>query len=95
MPMQKHIYPICGYEGLDEDPGPSPHFWGSQEICPSCGWQFGYNNPAQIERYRAEWVDTGAHWFLPEKRPARWSLTAQLAQIGLTVNEVRQAAQPV
>ena len=93
--MQKHICPICGYDGLAENPGSSPRFWGSQEICPSCGWQFGYNNPANIERYRAEWVEAGAVWCVPEKQPMRWSVAAQLAHIGLSVDAVLRTAQLV
>ena len=86
--MQKHICPICGYDGLAEDPGPLPRFWGSQEICSCCGWQFGYNNPAHIERYRAEWVEAGANWFLSNKRPPHWNIAVQLARIGLTVEDM-------
>ena len=88
--MQNHTCPICGYDGLAENPGPFPRFWGSQEICPCCGWQFGYNNPATIERYRAEWVQAGANCFLSEKRPAHWDIAAQLSHIGLTVDEILQ-----
>lgn len=88
--MQNHTCPICGYDGLTENPGSSPRFWGSQEICSCCGWQFGYNNPAQIEQYRAEWVEAGANWFLPEKRPTHWNIAAQFAHIGLTVDDVLQ-----
>lgn len=93
--MQKHTCPICGYNELEANPGSSPRFWGSQEICPSCGWQFGYNNPATIKHYRAEWVEAGAHWFFPEKQPAHWNVAAQLAHIGLTVDDVLRTPQLV
>ncbi len=91
--MQKHICSVCGYDGLAEDPGPSPRFWGSQEICSCCGWQFGYNNPASVERYRAGWVEAGANWFFPEKRPTYWNIAVQLAYICLTVDEVVNALE--
>lgn len=91
--MKTHICPICGYDGLAEDPGPSSRFWGSQEICASCGWQFGYNNPAQIERYRAEWIEAGAKWFTPSRQPLHWNINAQLARIGLAVDGVLHGAK--
>ncbi len=91
--MEKHICPICGYDGLSEDPGPSPRYWGSHEICPSCGWQFGYNNPRSIVSYRREWVETGACWHFSWEQPRDWNLALQLSNIGLTVQEVLQTAK--
>jgi RNA polymerase subunit RPABC4/transcription elongation factor Spt4 len=91
--MEKYICPVCGYHGLAENPGPDPKYWGSHEICPSCGWQFGYNNPNGLLQYRALWVEAGANWFFPEKQPRDWRLVSQLANIGLTVQDVLQPAK--
>lgn len=90
--MRTYTCPICGYDGLSESPGPDPKHWGSHEICPCCQWQFGYNNPNQISQYRASWVEAGAQWFQAEKRPFGWSLSSQLANIGLTLEDILPAA---
>ena len=48
-----HTCPVCGYAGLDDPPwqGGAP----SDEICPSCGTHFGYDDAAggDVERMQA------------------------------------------
>jgi len=44
-------------------------------------------------QYRALWVEAGANWFIPEKQPRDWRLASQLANIGLTVQDVLQPAK--
>jgi hypothetical protein len=59
--------PVCDCDQLDEEP------WkdgvGSQEICPLCGLQFGYDDacggdqnrrPEFYEQRRAEWFARGS-----------------------------------
>ena len=81
--MKNYLCPICGYKGLKEDPGPVPEKWGTFEICPCCGWEFGYDNPIRIVEYRKDWLSNGAEWFCPNERPYTWSIVDQLKRIGL------------
>ena len=75
---ENHCY-ICGHEL------PAPP-WSTQwifEYCPCCGGQFGYDDASTkaIASYRQQWLEAGAPWFKPEKRPNDWSLKDQLAMI--------------
>jgi hypothetical protein len=71
--------PVCGFDGLDEQPwtGDLP----SDDICPSCGTQFGYQDMrgtlAERELRWAElrqaWLDRGRPWTSRvEPRPENW-----------------------
>ncbi len=86
--------PVCGYLGLTEKPyTPSPlngYPLGSDEICPSCGFQFGFNERTEEallpslahERYRAVWVQNGCHWWSKsDPKPIDWNPEAQLASL--------------
>lgn len=59
--------PVCGFDELDEEPWRDGS--GSQEICPSCGVQFGYEDACGgdigrrrefYEQRRAEWIARGS-----------------------------------
>ncbi len=63
-----NLCPVCGYSHLDE-----PAYYandpvrgnGSQEICPSCGFQFGYTDHAQhvaFKQWREQWIARGMPW---------------------------------
>jgi hypothetical protein len=81
--------PACGYDGLDEpawrDGSPS------DEICPSCGIQFGYSDWAggNIEArqdlyaaWRRQWRADGMHWSSPDETPPKgWDPEAQLRRV--------------
>lgn len=62
--IMKHQCPVCGYPDLED----SPHSLGggaSYEICPSCGFQFGYTDDDQgisYEEWRASWTKKGMPW---------------------------------
>jgi hypothetical protein len=78
--------PVCGFDGLAELP------WhdgvGSDEICPSCGTQLGYDDAAggdetkrkQIWLDRREaWKLAGCPWFSKGRTPPDgWDPTRQL-----------------
>jgi hypothetical protein len=81
--------PVCGY-ALDFEPwhGHSP----SDEICPCCGIQFGYDDAAggdvQIrqkiyEQWRQRWIEKGMPWDSAgiEDPPPGWDPQAQLKQL--------------
>ncbi len=91
--MGKHVCPICGFNGLEEDPGPTPDRSGSHEICPTCGWQFGCNNSRSAVSYRRQWVEGGDCWRVSWDQPKDWDLAHQLSNVGLTVPDVLQTAE--
>jgi rubredoxin len=75
-----HTCPVCGYAGLVDPPwqGSAP----SDEICPSCGAHFGYDDAAggddraRQEKYaqlHQRWVAAGRPWFSTSRsRPPDW-----------------------
>lgn len=78
-----HICPVCGYPGLAEPPY-NEDGGGSFEICPSCGFEFGFDDQSEgisHDEYRARWLADGAPWFDPEQKPEDWNLQAQLANL--------------
>jgi hypothetical protein len=82
------ICPVCGY-GLSFSPweGNSP----SDEICPCCFIQFGYDDFAGgnlidrakvYEDWRRLWVDTGMKWNSKGTKPPNdWNPAEQLRQV--------------
>lgn len=73
--------PVCRFPGLYDPPwvGDSP----SDEICPSCGIHFGYDDAAGrtdeeraaiYEAWQLKWLDSGAHWWSSSQpQPAYWN----------------------
>jgi hypothetical protein len=88
--MQKDNYcPVCGYSldlpAWDED---SP----SDEICPSCGIQFGYDDArggefreGQYFGWRKKWIQDGCIWYSSQLKPKNWNPTLQLKNIGVSL----------
>jgi hypothetical protein len=77
--------PVCGYPEL-EDPPRSESGGASNEICSSCGFEFGVTDDDggfSYEAWRDQWVRTGMPWWADglEERPARWDPAAQLAAV--------------
>lgn len=80
------LCPVCGYDRLEEPPwcDDSP----SDEICPSCGTHFGFDDAAggsaarRAAAHRALrdlWVSDGCRWYSKSRRsPAGWDAAAQL-----------------
>lgn len=63
MDSVRHTCPVCGFpdlaEAAYEDGIPS------QEICPSCGFQFGFTDGLHgesFESWRRRWMDQGMPW---------------------------------
>jgi rubredoxin len=83
----RHTCPVCGYPDLEQPP------WAndapSDEICPSCGTHFGYDDFAggdagrreQVYRaLRADWKAGGARWFsVGSAAPSDWDPAVQVA----------------
>ncbi len=85
--LPKHYY-ICRVCGLDlseyySDPPWDPEGYGSQDICPCCGVQFGYQDSwlKGIKKHRTDWLAEGGNWRDPELKPENWSLEEQMKKI--------------
>lgn len=83
-----HICPVCGYPELYEPAWADGH--PSEDICPSCGTQFGYDDARGVDvesrrivhaELRARWVASGSKWWSPEPEPANWNPKRQLAAV--------------
>lgn len=84
--MTQWLCPVCGYPGLRDQP------WldgaPSDEICPCCGTQFGYDDAvggegaARERRYvslRKRWIESGCLWFSrATHQPDDWDPRRQL-----------------
>jgi len=82
---------VCGFHGLKEPPY-DERALPSYEICPCCGFEFGFDGKADMARFRKEWVRKGAAWFTPGAKPAGWDLQKQLA--GLEQSAKRTPERP-
>jgi hypothetical protein len=79
--------PVCGFDlGFE----PWINGFGSLEICPSCGIQFGYDDIAgndlrkRIDIYvmwREKWLSTGPKWWSKNPQPEDWNPMEQLKNV--------------
>jgi len=80
--MRNKTCRICGLAQArapwGED-GKTPTF----EICDCCGVEFGYEDATSkgVREYRKRWLDHGAEWWEPTRRPENWDLSEQLRQV--------------
>ena len=75
--------PVCGFPGLTEPPY-NADGGGSYEICPCCGFEFGFDDQSEgvtHEDFRATWIAAGAERFDPQQKPDGWDLEAQLRNL--------------
>lgn len=74
---------ICGYEYPVDNPAWYDDESPSHDICICCGVEFGYDdtNYKAVLDYRNHWLNSGAKWFSPGKRPKDWILEEQLKSI--------------
>lgn len=74
--FKSSLCPVCGYQ-LSRPPE-------DEDICPSCGTQFGYSNSGRTyQQLRDAWLAWGAHWHSKvHAQPRNWSPTWQLIQAG-------------
>ena len=86
-----NMCPVCGYPNLDE-----PAYretpkggLGSLEICPSCGFQYGYTDDAihtTFEQWRAQWISRGMKWRSKGMQPPPgWDPRKQLLNVGVKI----------
>lgn len=74
--------PICNYKGLYEPPY-NAEGYGSYEICPCCGFEFGCDDYPEKEEaqltWRKKWIDSGLIWFSNSRtHPEGWDGEKQL-----------------
>ena len=75
---------VCGFPSLTEPPR-ATNGGGSYEICPSCGFQFGFDDDDRginFEEWRRDWIEHGMPWWsrgIP--RPTDWNPEAQLQNL--------------
>src|SRR5437660_2364113 len=83
---QRYQCPVCGYPDLPEPPY-TAESGASYDICPSCGFEFGYDDEARgvtFEEWRAKWVAGGMKWSSRGlSAPPGWDPAAQLRTLGV------------
>jgi hypothetical protein len=97
--MSEHICPVCGYPDLYE-PAYYENGAGSDEICSSCGFQFGYAddgvwfNEPEIhdihKQWREKWIAGGMkfkHPPLSGNKLLNWDPVRQLLNIGIILKK--------
>lgn len=79
--MKKNICLVCGYDELFEPPYDEEGI-ASDEICPSCGFHFGYDDDFEKSIYnewRNKWLNSGCKWFSNgRKQPINWNPHEQI-----------------
>lgn len=90
--MERMTYtcPACGFAGLTDQPwsGQSP----SDDICPSCGIQFGYHDARGTDalqrmriyrEWRERWIEAGMNWHAAriQPPPSNWNPADQVAKL--------------
>lgn len=90
------LCPVCGYDffskfGFNPWNNNSP----SDEMCPSCGIQFGYDDMAGgdsgkrqkiYKDWREKWIIQNCQWYSKGmKEPVNWQPRKQLENIGIKI----------
>lgn len=85
--MKTYICPVCGYDGLDEEPY-GKNFNPSYNICECCGFEYGYSEDHDVDLgyilapnemkeaifqlYRKQWIEGGAVVRFPDDYPTKY-----------------------
>ena len=83
MREKKYICPVCGFDGLKEPPYGESNI-PSYEICPCCGFEFGFDVADGREAFavfRNRWLANGAPWFLAKVKREKWVVEKQLGNL--------------
>ncbi|QSX06690.1 hypothetical protein JYG23_04340 [Sedimentibacter sp. zth1] len=72
---------VCNYDGLFEQP--YTNGIASDEICPCCGFQYGYDDfdkkNSTFEEWRNRWIEEGCKWYSRSRKvPDKWDANEQL-----------------
>ncbi len=92
------LCPVCGHNlGFKQWEGDS----ASDEICPSCGIQFGYDDVTSAsgvestreeiyQMWRKKWISEGMKWFSKGRPPPiNWNTRQQLKRIGISDEDIK------
>ena len=76
--IEKYTCPVCTYPSLWSPPRHPVNGGASNEICPSCGFEFGVTDDDKgfsYKQWRMKWVSDGMPWDLKglTKRPDDWN----------------------
>ncbi|WP_086444738.1 hypothetical protein [Candidatus Enterococcus lemimoniae] len=90
MNNEKYICPVCGFEGLELE-AYNDFDEPSYEICPCCGFQFGFDDDnaehdknIEIDRWRNRWISEGCNWYSEVfEKPKDWNPKKQLEKLKL------------
>lgn len=78
------VCPVCGFLDLTEQPRGADG-GGSYEICPSCGFQFGYDDDDRgidFDKWRQDWIERGMPWSSKGiSCPPNWNPETQLRNL--------------
>ena len=74
----EYTCPVCGYDKLEDPPT-------DDEICPSCGTQFGYHDfNSSHSQLRERWFSRNMKWHSKvDAPPLNWNPFLQLRKAGL------------
>lgn len=70
-----NICPVCGYDSLLYPPY-DKHGYPSYEICPCCGFEYGYDDSDKkisFYQYQETWIRNGFNFNNMELKPSDWS----------------------
>jgi hypothetical protein len=88
---------VCGYNKLI-DPPYNRDGYASYEICPCCGFQYGYDDHGNrykhnsvvqniIDIWRSNWIRSGCLWFSSREKPAEWNPKKQLEKLNYPIDD--------
>ena len=93
--LKNNSCPVCGYE---LDFAPWQGIYSSDEICPCCGIQYGYDDAAGgdmnkrhliYKKWRNRWIKEGMPWkSIESPKPDRWDPIQQLQEGGSSFDEL-------
>ena len=72
---------VCNFDSLYDKPYDDEI--ASDEICPCCGFQYGYDDSGKddciYEQWRKKWIEDGCKWFSKgRKAPKNWNPKEQV-----------------
>lgn len=86
---KKYYCTICGLALENFAPWSQDNKTPTYNICPCCGVEWGNEDytSESCKEYRNKWIESGAKWFDPQKKPANWNLKKQLRNIGYELTD--------